>query len=142
MTLLVPQNEGIPLPRPNPLTTPFWEGCAEGRLLFQRCANCAAAVFNPAPICPRCHSRRLEWEESSGVGTIYSWTVAYRPLSPKFTDVYAPVIIDLAEGYQMVSNVIGCDIDDLAVRLPVRVDFHAVGDFTLPYFRPGAPELA
>jgi uncharacterized OB-fold protein len=118
------------------LSAPFWDGCTQRRLLFQRCADCAAAVFNPAPICSRCHSRALAWEQSCGLGSIYSWTVAHRPLSPKFTDVYAPVIVDLDEGYQMVSNVIGCDVADLAVGMPVQVEFHTVGDVALPYFRP------
>jgi uncharacterized OB-fold protein len=104
--------------------------------MFQRCVNCGAAVFNPAPVCPRCHSQLLDWERSSGFGAIYSWTVAYRALSPKFTEVYAPVIVDLDEGYQMVSNVIGCDVADLTVDMRVRVEFHPVGDMTLPYFTP------
>lgn len=136
MTLLVPQQAGIPLPRPTPLTKPFWDACAQGRLTYQRCAQCAAAVFNPAPVCPKCHSTTLSWVQSKGEGIVYSWTVAYRPLSPKFTEIYAPAIIDIAEGYQMVSNVIGCESDDLAVGLRVRVEFHRVGDMTLPYFKP------
>lgn len=141
MTLLLPQSEGIPLPRPTPLTAPFWDACGRGVLAFQRCSHCATAVFNPAPICPRCHGRHLDWIESAGRGSIYSWTVAYRPLSPKFTDVYAPVIVDVDEGYQMVSNVIGCDTADLAVGMRVEVEFHSVGEIALPYFRPSDETL-
>ena len=136
MTILLPQSAGIPLPRPTPLTTPFWDACRRGVLTFQRCAQCATAVFNPAPLCPRCLSGSLHWVESAGRGAIYSWTVAYRPLSPAFTDVYAPAIIDVDEGYQMVSNVIGCDTTQLAVGMRVEVQFHSVGEISLPYFRP------
>jgi uncharacterized OB-fold protein len=134
--MLVPQAEGIPVPRMNTLTRPFWDACATGRLTFQRCTSCRHAVFNPAPICSVCHSTSLAWEDSAGLGSVYSWTVAYRPLSPAFTAPYAPVIVDMDEGYQIVSNVIGCRVGDLAVGMRVAVEFHGVGDVTLPYFRP------
>ncbi|MFI5507677.1 Zn-ribbon domain-containing OB-fold protein [Mycobacterium sp. NPDC051804] len=136
MTLLVPQTQGIPLPRPSRLSAPFWEACAEGRLTYQKCTQCGSAIFNPAPLCTKCHCRKLQWTDSRGLGVVYSWTVAYRPLSPAFTEIYAPAIIDVEEGYQMVSNVIGCSVDDLAVGMTVRVEFHPVGEITLPYFRP------
>ena len=138
MTLLVPQSAGIPLPRPTSYSKPFWDACAEGRLTYQRCTGCDTAIFNPAPLCPACHSRELAWHDSAGRGSIYSWTVAHRPLSPKFTPVYAPIIVDLDEGFQMVSNLIGCDDSQLAVGLRVEVEFHPVDTVTLPYFRPAA----
>jgi len=136
MTMLVPQGEGIPLPRSSPLTKPFWDGCREGRLLYQRCAQCDTAVFNPAPICPRCRTQELAWHDGKGVGSIYSWTVAYRPMTASFTAPYAPIIVDLDEGYQMVSNLIGCDVDAVAIGLRVQVTFRQIGASTLPYFRP------
>lgn len=136
MTMLVPQSEGIPLPRPSSLSKVFWDACAEGRLVYQRCARCEWAVFNPAPLCPMCLSQDLAWHESAGRGAIYSWSVAYRPMSASFTAPYAPIIVDVDEGYQMISNLIGCTVDTVAVGLRVRVDFHEVGKMTLPYFRP------
>ena len=138
MTLLTPQAPGIPVPRPTELTKTFWDGCAGGKLLYQRCASCGIAVFNPGSLCPACRSRALAWRESEGRGSIYSWTVAHRPLSPAFTPVYAPIIVDLDEGYQMVSNLVDCDDGEIAVGLRVEVVFHQVGDITLPYFRPTA----
>ncbi|HVU72856.1 MAG TPA: OB-fold domain-containing protein [Mycobacteriales bacterium] len=136
MTLLEPQTSGIPLPRPSSLTRPFWDGCKEGRLLFQRCTTCAAAIFDPALACRTCRGRDLVWEQSAGRGEIYSWTVAHRPLSPAFTAVYAPVIVTLDEGYRMISNIVGCDDSLLAVGLRVEVLFHRIDDTVLPYFRP------
>ena len=138
--MLVPQSEGIPLPRPSIVSRPFWDGCAEGRLLYQRCAPCGTAVFNPAPICPSCRSRDLVWTESAGAGSIYSWTVAHRPMTASYTAPYAPIIVDLDEGYQMVSNLIGCPVDVVAVGLRVEVEFHSIGPMTLPYFRPASGE--
>ncbi len=67
---------------------------------------------------------------------MYSWTIAYRPQTEAFTTPYAPVIVDLDEGFQMLSNLIDCDTNDLAVGMRVQVEFHEVGPMTLPYFRP------
>ena len=139
MTLLEPQSSGIPLPRPSVLTRPFWDACKDGRLLFQRCGSCRAAVFDPALACRTCRSRDLVWEASAGRGEIYSWTLAHRPMSPKFTAPYAPVIVALDEGFRMVSNLVGCDDSALAVGLRVEVLFHPIDDTVLPYFRPTRP---
>jgi uncharacterized protein len=136
MTRLQPQSEGIPLPRPSPITRPFWDGCNEGRLLYQRCQTCGHIVFEPAALCRWCTGRDLVWEQSNGRGTLYSWTVAHRPQTDAFTLPYAPVIVNLDEGFQMLSNIIECDTSDLDVGMRVRVDFRQVGSVTLPYFRP------
>lgn len=135
-TWLEPQGEGIPILRTSPLTEPFWDGCAEGELRFQRCGDCGAAIFNPAYVCRACTSHDLRWEVSAGLGTVFSYTICHRPMTPQFTDVYAPVIVDLDEGYQMLSDVVGCDAADVHVGMRVRVLFHMIADRTLPYFAP------
>jgi hypothetical protein len=137
MTRLEAQTEGIPLPRPSSISQPFWDGCRAGRLLYQRCMTCGHTVFEPAPLCRWCTGRILQWEESIGQGDVYSWTVAYRPQSEAFTIPYAPVIVNLDEGFQMLSNIIDCDTNDLAVGMRVQVVFCEVGQMTLPYFKPG-----
>lgn len=135
-TWLEPQSEGIPILPPSPLTRPFWDGCSAGELRFQRCGACGAAIFNPAHVCRACTSTDLRWEVSAGTGTVYSYTICHRPMTPQFTDVYAPVIVDLDEGYQMLSNVVGCRVADVHVGMRVRVLFHPIGERTLPYFEP------
>ncbi len=131
------QGAGIPLPRPTVVSKPYWDGCRRGELLFQRCRACSATVFNPAPACRQCLSSDLAWERSAGVGSVYSWTVVHRPQTPAFTVPYAVAIVDLDEGYQMMSNVIGCRPDDVAIGMRVRVEFRAIDDeITLPYFVP------
>lgn len=135
-TWLTPQAEGIPILRTSPLTAPFWDGCAEHKLLFQRCRACNAANFNPTYLCRNCTSQDLVWDESAGTGTVFSYTICHRPMTPDFTDIYAPVIVDLDEGYQMLSDLIDCDTAELAVGMRVQVKFHAVGDRVLPYFAP------
>jgi|tagenome__1003787_1003787.scaffolds.fasta_scaffold19836533_2 uncharacterized OB-fold protein len=134
---LVPQPAAIPAPMPSPLSQHYWDACARGELLFQRCAHCGKPNFDPALLCRHCGSRDLGWEQSAGNGTVYSWTVVWRPQQPSFVVPYAPAIVDIDEGYQMLANIVGCDVADLAVGMPVAVEFHPVSDgFAIPYFRP------
>jgi uncharacterized OB-fold protein len=134
---LTAQRAAVPHATPGPLTAPFWQGCADQTLLFQRCAACAAADFPPAEHCRQCLSTELGWERSRGRGVVYSWTVVYRAATPVFETPYAPAIVTLDEGYQMLTNVIGASTEQLRVGLVVAVDFHEVSDgLWLPYFRP------
>jgi uncharacterized OB-fold protein len=137
MTILEPQSGAIPKPTPGPLTQPYWDGCARGELRFQRCGNCGLATHTPAYLCSHCTSQDLSWEVSAGKGAIYSWTTVWRPQIPAFVTPYAAIIVDMDEGWQVLSNLIGCPIDDVEIGMRVEVEFHEIeGGFTLPYFRP------
>jgi uncharacterized protein len=137
MAVLLPQTEGIPLPRPTPVSEPFWDGCGRGELLFQRCKSCDEALFPPALQCRYCGAAALGWEASGGRGSAYSWSVVWRPQTSAFTVPYAAAIVDLDEGYQVLTNIIGCDPAEIHLGMKLRVEFHEVGgNVYLPYFRP------
>lgn len=134
---LVPQPDTIPHPWPSAISEPYWDAARRDELWFQRCARCGHANFDPALVCRRCGSRALEWERSAGLGTVYSWTAVWRPQQPSFVVPYAPAIVELDEGYQMLANLVGCDVSEVAVGMRVRVEFHPVSEgYRLPYFRP------
>lgn len=117
------------------LSVPFWEGCRSGELRYQRCEACGLSNFPPTEHCRQCLSAQLCWSRSGGLGEIYSWTVVHRPVSAEFEPPYAPAIVTLDEGYQMLTNIIGVAPEDLQIGMRVRVQFHGVGpDVTLPYF--------
>jgi uncharacterized OB-fold protein len=137
MTVLTPQTTGIPRPERSALSAPFWEGCLRHQLRYQRCRRCSSALFDPAPLCRNCGSTDLGWELSSGVGTVYSWSIVWRPQAPAFSTPYAVAIVQLDEGYHMITNIIGCTTADVRTGMRVTVEFHDVGDDVhLPYFRP------
>jgi uncharacterized OB-fold protein len=72
---------------------------------------------------------------STGRGEIYSWTLVHRPVTAEFAPPYAPAIVTLSEGYQMLTNIIGVTADELEIGLRVRVEFCSVQpELTLPYF--------
>lgn len=137
MTMLEPQRGNIGEPHPSRWSTPYWEGCARGELLFQRCDDCAAITHTPALLCSSCTGRNLTWEQSAGTGAIYSWSTVWRPQTPEFVVPYVAVIVEMDEGWHILSNLIGCEHDVAKVGLRVTVEFHeTAGGTALPYFRP------
>jgi hypothetical protein len=82
----------------------------------------------------------MAWEQSAGFGSLYSWTVVWRPPDPSFSVPYAPAIVRLDEEFWLMSAIIGCRADALYDGMRVGVTFHPVSDeVTLPYFSPLAP---
>ena len=125
-----------PVPRPTPTEQPFYDACAAGKLVLQRCQSCGHVLFYPRTHCDACQSDQLVWENASGAGTIASYTVVRRGVSADFEAPYVIALIDLAEGPRMMSQVVDTGPDALAVGLSVRVDFAAGSeDITLPVFR-------
>jgi len=135
--MLEPQPLGIPVPNPSPASKPYWEGCARRELLYQRCDDCGTIALRPGTVCGHCLGRSLSWVQSSGRGTLYSWTVVWRPQRPSFTVPYAPAIVTLDEGFRIVSSIVGSEPEDLSAEMSVAVEFHPASDeIFLPYFRP------
>jgi hypothetical protein len=137
MTALKPQDPGIPTGATSAAAAPYWEGCRQGELRYQRCEACGGTNLRPARSCARCGGHDVAWAVSQGRGRLYSWTVVWRPQHPSFRVPYAPAIVLLDEGFYLVTAIVGCESDELRADLPVEVEFHAAGDdITLPYFRP------
>jgi len=74
-----------------------------GRLAYQRCTGCSSAVFPPRVLCPVCSTGVLAWEVSSGAGTVYSAST----LTPRDRQSYTVVLVDLDEGFRVMSVVAG-----------------------------------
>jgi uncharacterized OB-fold protein len=106
----------IPAPAINPETKPFWDAAGEGRLLVKKCLECGEAHFYPRSICPFCHSDRTEWLQSSGRGTIYSYSVMRRAPEP-----HAIAYVTLEEGPRMLTNLVDCDFAAIAIGKAVRL---------------------
>jgi uncharacterized OB-fold protein len=126
----------IPLPRPTSLSKPHWEGCREGVLRVQRCLDCGHHVFIPQPVCTDCLGSHLEWIESSGRGILYSYTVVERPQQPAFEVPYVPIIVEMEEGWYMLSNLKDVAPGDVRIGMALEVCFvRKSDDITLPYFQ-------
>ncbi len=129
-----------PLPGPDPVSQPFWDGCARHELLLQRCAGCGKHRFPPGPVCTDCGGAEVDWVPVSGRGTVYSWIVVHHPVPRESFEgevPYVVALIALAEGVRMASNVVGCPPDAVRAGMAVQVVFDDVADgVSLPKFRP------
>ena len=108
----------IPAPMVSTETKPFWDAAAEGRLVIKQCTACGQAHHYPRAICPHCGSDKTEWKETSGRGTIYSYSVFRRAPIP-----YAIAYVTLDEGISMMTNIVDCDLNAIRVGQAVRVAF-------------------
>lgn len=126
-------------PQVNPYAKPFWDAAREEKLIIQQCKDCKEYIFYPRLLCPECHSLDLEWTEASGKATVYTYTVVKTNSPSAFlADIpYVVAIVRLEEGVQMLTNIVGCDPDNVRCDMPVEVVFEKLNDeFTLPKFTP------
>jgi len=122
----------IPAPPVNTETKRFWEAAAAGTLLIKRCEACGEPHYYPRPICPFCGSDRTTWVETSGRGTIYSYSVFRRAPVP-----YAIAYVTLEEGPTMMTNIVDADLDGIRIGQRVRVRFTPTdGGPPVPTFAP------
>ena len=127
-----PQATKVPVPAINVESKPFWDATAEGRLLVKRCRACREFHWYPRSKCPFCHSLDTEWVDSPGTGTIYSYSVMRRVDPP-----YAFAYVTLDEGVTLITNIVDCDLNALAIGQRVKVVFRDTGEgCAIPYFTP------
>ena len=118
-------------PPASPESEVFYKAAAEGVFLVRRCTACHRAHWYPREHCPHC-SGPTEWEQASGRGSIYSYTVMRRVDPP-----YVLAYVSLAEGPAMLTNIIGADADRIAIGQAVILTFIASSNGTMiPCFSP------
>jgi len=128
-----PADERPPKARPAPVpdadTAEYWKAAHDGRLLVQRCDACGATQLYARDRCRRCRGV-VRWEEASGRGTVYSFTVIRQNYQRPFRDwiPYVVALVDLEEGPRVMTNVVGCDPALVHIGMAVRARFEVVSD--------------
>lgn len=114
----------------------FYRGLEREELLAQKCTGCGTIRTLPTPACAECHS--LDWSETrlSGEGALFSYAVHYHPPLPGFESPHPMIVADLAEGVRMIGAMDGTDPGQLAIGMPVAVEFLRRGDVAAFRFRP------
>ena len=122
-------------PTPTPLTQPFWDAVRDGRLVVPECDSCKARFFVPEPVCPACGSGCWHWAESPGTGTVYTLSVVHHAPGPEFDVPYVLAVVDLDDGWALLTHVLGCDPADAHIGMRVRLaPTRLTDDITLPTF--------
>lgn len=117
------------LPRPAPLVTvansDFWAATAHGRFVLQRCNSCATVVWFPQRHCPTCWTEDLGTFDAVGRGKVYSFTIIrrgsgdYRNSAP-----FVLAYVELEEGPRVLTNIVGCEPEDVRIDMPVHLVWH------------------
>ncbi len=128
-----------PLPTIEPETEEFWKAAKRHELFLQRCNACGEVIHFPRVMCYRCLSEDLGWFKSTGLGTVYSFTIIHQVAHLGFESEvpYVYAIIDLDDGARMISNVVNIDPSAVEVGMRVQVTFDDVTpEISIPKFEP------
>jgi uncharacterized OB-fold protein len=109
----------------NPMLRPHWEAAARGELAIPFCVACGAPQWPPRPNCLACHGFDMEWRAVEPRGTLFSYFVAHKALHPSLADEvpYAAAVVLLPVGVKMLGRVVGIELSDIRLGMPVRPRF-------------------
>lgn len=100
----------------------YMDYCQKDQLAFQRSPS-GKAIFYPRIVEAKT-GEGLRWELSQGLGTVYSTTVIYsRDEKP-----YNVALIDIDEGYRMMSRVEGVEPEHVRIGMRVQVRMKTFDD--------------
>lgn len=125
-------------PPVNPDSQKFWDATSENRLLLPRCDACSTVIWYPREFCPACGSLEVSWFEASGRGSVYSFSIVrkgenmYAGSAP-----YVLAYVELEEGPRIMTNIVDCEVEAVAIGQAVSVVFQDTGQgHKLPRFAP------
>lgn len=128
-----------PVPVPDELTSPFWDGAREHRLVIQRCDACNRYSHPPRRQCGVCGSAEISFKPVSGKGTVYTSTVVHdtRISALVNSSPFVVAFVDLVEqeGLRLTCNLSGATPEQVAPGIPVSVTFLELGNgMSIPDF--------
>ena len=141
-----------PLPKPDPVTKPYWDSLKEHEMKIQKCNDTGQFFFYPRGQSPFTGSTNISWEPVSGNGEVYGFAVVptARSAWPGFEAPYTVAMVELEEGPKLMTHIINVadEDDDAEARLQTILDTVKVGmkvklvyddvtdEVTLPKFEP------
>lgn len=107
----------------------YMQHCRKGELAYQVCEDDGKPVFFPRVISPGSGSRNLVWRVSKGLGTVYASTTVYR----RDQTPYNVALIELEEGFRMMSRVEDVASEQVKVGMRVKLRMHEGDEKSGPY---------
>jgi len=118
-----------PVPVPNPVTQPFWDAANKKQLALQFDRDTGRPQFWPRPVSVPSGSREMKWQEASGKGKVYAWTVVHVPVRGLEEEApYIVAAVDLDEGARIVARLVNASPKDLSPGMEVRVAWEPLSD--------------
>lgn len=128
-----------PLPEINNLNRPYWDAARRGELLLPKCNACGQCFFPPRAWCPHCFARDIGWIKASGRASVISFSLLHiAPFDGYAASFpYVLAIVKLAEGPQLMSNIVNCDPDTIRIGDALQVSFEQrAQEVWVPQFEP------
>jgi uncharacterized OB-fold protein len=119
------QDPGYSAPQIDWESRAYWEGAGRGELVLQRCRACQVVQHRPRGLCVSCLSDDIEHFLASGRGEVYTYSIVHQNQMPNFRNAlpYVVAYVQLEEGPQLLTNIVGCEPDSVSIGMSVRVDF-------------------
>ena len=131
--------DSMPPPLADSPPLPWGLEAAELRGVVHRCTTCAHTRHPPAPLCPECRSTDADWQELSGRGEVYTYTIGHRPIAggQELPFLIAVISLEDSGGIRMISNLVEVSPDEVEIGMPVELVWEDMSaDLAIPRFRP------
>ena len=100
-----------------------------GELAYQFSPSANQVVFYPRVIAPVTGASDLEWRVSKGLGTVHATTVVH----PQQGTPYNVCLVDVDEGFRLMSRVEDVPAADVTIGMRVKVRVHTPEGEEDPY---------
>ena len=121
--------ESWPLPA---LTEHNREFFTRGAVVVQRCENCAAVQHPPLDLCMSCQGMEFSYVESTGLGTVDSWTTVHHASDRRLASLvpYNVSLVRLEDhpDVLVVGNIVNAQPSAVRIGAAVRCTFARVED--------------
>jgi len=107
----------------DPGSQTYFDGAKAGEFMLLRCTACQTWHAPQAVVCWNCSGGHLAWAKASGKGTVHTFSVVHRVTTPGFTPPYNIVMVELAEGPRVLSQIVDAPNEAIEIGLPVRAVF-------------------
>ena len=104
---------------------PFWDALRRHEIRIQYSPSCDSYVFYPRILAPGTLTDDLEWREITGAGSLYTFTVSHRAVSPHFADDVPQIlaVVQWDEGPRFSTEIVDAEPDAIRVGMRVRPVF-------------------
>ena len=114
-----------PMPIPTPTAKPFWDALAEHTIRIQYSPSRNRYVFYPRVLAPGHAGRRPGMARDQRGGTLYTYTVAHRPVAPHFADDVPQLlaVVEWDEGPRFSTEIVNARPEEVSVGMRVKPVF-------------------
>jgi uncharacterized OB-fold protein len=108
----------------------YWRAIPQRyRYEAEQCKDCGKVFFPPRLVCDKCKSREFETINLSREGKVVTFTII-RVAPSQFVDQapYSVAIVELKEGVKICTQIADCELDDIKIGMPVKLEFRKVSE--------------